>query len=37
MKKILITESEGDLEKTVLDNVSSYMKKLYTLEQLCQR
>jgi len=28
---------EGDLEKTVLENVSSYMKELYTMEELCQR
>lgn len=27
---------EGDLEKTVLENVSTYMEKLYSMEQLCK-
>ena len=28
---------DGDLEKTVLEDVSSYMKTLYTMEELCKR
>lgn len=28
---------EGDLESSVLENVSSYMKSIYTMEELCQK
>jgi len=28
---------EGDLEKSVLDDISPYMKQLYTMEELCKR
>ena len=33
----LVDRRDGDLEKTVLDNVSSYMKTIYTIEELLKK
>lgn len=34
---IMCPRRNGDLERTVLDNVSKYMKKMYSIEELCTR